>query len=439
MDLDLRLSFQGEPSRNDPGSENLALKASQGYVIRDGEGISEFPNTRLSLFQNSSNSFARRELQRLYNLFHSWLQPEKHSKDEMISRLVLEQFVINGHCSDRSTLQEKWNASGRNLEKFMEDLTDDGMKQPGFVHVHMQGQEALFSENMPLREVLVHFRKHLATATQTGENTKVPLWTPRDASLETGQENEGKERGGNTSQKTCPVTESLTWQGSQTPSLLIIPEETCPGLEEAGVSLENPLGSRTAEPGPAGSQEGSPEGPFGGDVHLEAEPGFLSRPDQVTLEPVSAHPSLEGNPARGKSPEGLPGAQKVFPCEKCSQVFQYLSRLKVHQRRHNDERPFVCAKCKKGFFQTSDLRVHQRIHTKEKPFQCSTCKRPFSHKTNLRAHERIHTGEKPYLCSFCQRRYRQSSTYNRHLKSHQKLALKGDLSGVPVVAQRKRI
>lgn len=133
MDLDLRLSFQGEPSRNDPGSENLALKASQGYVIRDGEGISEFPNTRLSLFQNSSNSFARRELQRLYNLFHSWLQPEKRSKDEMISCLVLEQFVINGHCSDRSTLQEKWNASGRNLEKFMEDLTDDGMKQPGFV------------------------------------------------------------------------------------------------------------------------------------------------------------------------------------------------------------------------------------------------------------------------------------------------------------------
>uniref|UniRef100_A0A8C3WG16 Zinc finger and SCAN domain containing 4 n=1 Tax=Catagonus wagneri TaxID=51154 RepID=A0A8C3WG16_9CETA len=428
MDLDLRISFQGEQSRNDPESENLALKPSQGSAVQEGVGISEFPNTRLGLFQNGNNSFAKQELQRLYKLFHSWLQPEKHSKDEIISRLVLEQFVINGHCSDRSTLQEKWDASGRNLEKFMEDLTDDGMKQPGFVHVHMQGQEALFSENMPLREVIVHFRKHLSTTTPTRENTKPPLWTLQDASVGAGRENEGKENGGNVSLKTRQVNESVTSQGNQTPSLLIIQEENCPGLEEAGVSVANPLSSRKADPGPSGSQEGSLKGPFYQEVVLQVEPGFLSRPDQVTPGPVSAHQGLEGNSEHEKSLEGFHRAQKVFTCEKCSQVFRYLSRLKIHQRRHNNERPFVCAKCKKGFFQASDLRVHQRIHTKEKPFRCSTCKRPFSHKTNLQAHERIHTGEKPYLCSFCQRCYRQSSTYNRHLKSHQNLALKSDLS-----------
>ena len=133
MALDLRISFQDEPSRKDPGSDNLELKPSQGSAIQEGEGISEFRSTQLSLFQNSNNSCARQELQRLYKLFHSWLQPEKHSKDEIISRLVLEQFMINGRCGDRSTLQEKWNASGRNLEKFMEDLTDDGMKPPGLV------------------------------------------------------------------------------------------------------------------------------------------------------------------------------------------------------------------------------------------------------------------------------------------------------------------
>nr|XP_058139242.1 gigaxonin-like [Dasypus novemcinctus] len=50
----------------------------------------------------------------------------------------------------RSTLREKWDSSERNLEKLMEELTDHFMKSPDFVHVHMQEQEALFSENMPL-------------------------------------------------------------------------------------------------------------------------------------------------------------------------------------------------------------------------------------------------------------------------------------------------
>lgn len=130
MASDLRISFEGEPSRRGPGSEN---SPTQGSAIQEDKGIPEFPSTQLNLLRDSNNSSARHELQRLYHLFHSWLQPEKHSKDEIISHLVLEQFMINGTCSDRSTLQEKWNASGRNLEKLMEDLTDDGMKTPGLV------------------------------------------------------------------------------------------------------------------------------------------------------------------------------------------------------------------------------------------------------------------------------------------------------------------
>ena len=151
MALDLRISFQGEPSRNDPGSENHEFRSSQGPAVQEGEGISEFPSTEHSLFQNGKNSCARQELQRLCKLFHSWLQPEKPNKDEMIPRLVLEQFMINGSCSDGSMLKEKWESSGRNMEKFMEDLTNDGMKPPGLVHICVQGQEALFSENMLLR------------------------------------------------------------------------------------------------------------------------------------------------------------------------------------------------------------------------------------------------------------------------------------------------
>uniref|UniRef100_A0A8C6CN77 Zinc finger and SCAN domain-containing protein 4 n=1 Tax=Moschus moschiferus TaxID=68415 RepID=A0A8C6CN77_MOSMO len=415
MASDLRISFEGEPSRRGPGSEN---SPTQGSAIQEEEGIPEFPSTQLNLLRDSNNSTARQELQRLYHLFHSWLQPEKHSKDEIISRLVLEQFMINGHCSDRSTLQEKWNASGRNLEKLMEDLTDDDMKIPGLVHVHMQGQEALFSENMPLRQVIIHFTKQLSTGTPTRENVGTPSWTPQDTSLETGQRNEDKENDGNISMKT-QLSDSITSPSNQIPSLLIVQEENHLRLEEGGVSLENPRSSRRgAGPGPSRPQDGSPRGPSSQDVLMEVEP------DQVTPEPVSTRQSSEGTSACGEHQERSDRAPEVYRCERCPKTFRHSSRFRVHQKRHNNERTYICGECGKGFFQASDLHVHQRIHTGEKPFACSTCEMAFTHKTNLRAHERTHTGEKPYECSLCQRRFRQSSTYHRHLRFHQKTTLK---------------
>ncbi|XP_059239430.1 zinc finger and SCAN domain-containing protein 4 [Mustela nigripes] len=414
MALDLRISFQGEPSRNDSGSENLEHKPCQGQAIQEEKEIWEFPRTQLSLLQNNNNLCARQELQNLYKLFHSWLQPEKHSKDEIISHLVLEQFMINGHCSDRAMLKEKWNASGRNLEKFMEDLTDDGMKPPGLVHIHMQGQEALFSENIPLREVIVYFTKQLSAGTSTEENMGTPSWTPQDTSLETGQGEKAKENGDNI----YPINDSITSQSSQIPSLLII-------REEDSVSLKNPLSSRRAALGTSGSQEGALEGPFCQDVLTDGGPGFLSQLVQVTPEPVPTHQRTEGkSPCRGQQ-GGCRETQKSYRCEKCPRFFRYLSQLQAHQRRHKNERTFTCAECDKGFFQVSDLHVHQKIHAGEKPFTCSMCEKSFSHKTNLLAHERIHTGEKPYECSLCHRSYRQSSTYHRHLKTHQKRASRG--------------
>ncbi|XP_015984837.2 zinc finger and SCAN domain-containing protein 4 [Rousettus aegyptiacus] len=425
MALDLRISCQGEQSRNDPGSENLELNTSQGPATQEEEGISGFPSTELSLLSNSNNFCARQELQRLYKSFHSWLQPEKHSKDEIISCLVLEQFMINRHYSDRSTLKNKWNSSGRNLEKFMEDLSDDCIKPPGLVHVHMQGQEALFSENMPLREVIIHFTKQLSAGTSIAANMKTPSWTPQDTSLETGQGDEDKENDGSISLETCQENDSTTTsQGHQIPSLLVIQEESCPRPKEGHVFVENLLSSRRAGLGTSRSQKGFLKGPPSQEVLLEAGPVFLSGPDQVTPELIPTHHSNVGNSTCGEHQERFQRAQKSYQCDKCPKIFRYFSRLKIHQRRHDNERTFICAECNKGFFQASDLRVHQKIHTGERPFRCGTCEMSFSHRTNLVAHERIHTGEKPYVCSLCQRSYRQSSTYHRHLRTHQRLAFR---------------
>ncbi|XP_036918201.1 zinc finger and SCAN domain-containing protein 4 [Sturnira hondurensis] len=423
MDLDLSTSFFCEQYEDDCKSENVDFTPSQRPALQQAGGDPEFQNTQLSSFQNSNNLHARQELQRIYKSFHSWLQPEKHSKDEIIFQVVLEQFMINRHGSNRSMLKEKWEASGRNLETFMEGLSDDCMKPPDLVHVHMQGQEALFSENMPLREVIVHLTKQLAAGTPTVAHTGTPFRTARDASLQIGQGDEDKENGGNIL-KTTDVNDNVTDQGHQTPLLLIIQGENYPGPGEGDVSLENPHTSRRVSLSPSRSQEGSPTGPCNQDVLKEVGPAFLSRLHQVTPEPDPTQQSNAGSSTRRVHQRGSLRAQRKHQCDKCPKIFRYFSRLQVHQRRHNNERAFICAVCGKGFVQASDLHVHQKIHVGEKPFRCSTCARSFNHRTNLLAHERIHTGEKPYVCSVCQRRFRQSSTYHRHLRMHQRTALR---------------
>ncbi|KAF5929513.1 hypothetical protein HPG69_007266 [Diceros bicornis minor] len=267
MDLDLRNSFLCEPSKDDPGSENIDFKPSQGSALQKAEEISEFQNSQHSLFQNG-------KLQRLHKSFHLWLQPEKHSKSEISFQVVLEQFMTNRHCSDGSTLTEKWESSGRNLEKFMEDLSDDCMKPPGLVHIYICQQE-------PQEE-------------RTRGPPKILLWKQDKANegspdsrrmfcVNSFLGDEDKENGGNVSLKSCQVNDSITSQGNQTLSLLIIQEENCPGPEEGAVSLENPLSSRRAGLGTSRSQEASLKGPSFQDVLMEVEPGYLSRPDQLPL------------------------------------------------------------------------------------------------------------------------------------------------------------
>ncbi|XP_037006542.2 zinc finger and SCAN domain-containing protein 4-like [Artibeus jamaicensis] len=419
MDLDLSTSFFCESYEDDCKSENVDFIPSQRPALQQADGDPGFQNTQLSPFQNSTNLRARQELQQISESFHSWLQPEKHSKDEIIFQVVLEQFMINRHCSDRSMLKEKWEASGRNLETFMESLNDDCMRTPGLVHVHMQGQEALFSENMPLREVIVHLTKQLAAGTPTVANMGTPFWTAYSGYLQTGQGDEDKENGGNILKPT-EVNDNITGEGLQIPPLLIIQGENYPGPGEGDDSLENPHSSRRVSLSPSRSDEGSPKGPRNQDVLMEVGPAFLSRLHQVTPEPDPTHQSNAGSSTCGVLQGRSRKAQRSHQCDKCPKIFRYFSRLKVHQRRHNNERTFICAVCNKGFVQASDLHVHQKIHTEEKPFRCSTCAWSFTHRTNLLAHERIHTGEKPYVCSVCQRCFRQSSTYHRHLRMHQR-------------------
>lgn len=51
----------------------------------------------------------------------------------------------------------------------------------------MQGQTALFSENMPLKEVIKHLKQQQATAMPKQTNLQTHLQRPQDMFMETGE------------------------------------------------------------------------------------------------------------------------------------------------------------------------------------------------------------------------------------------------------------
>ncbi|KAK7940450.1 hypothetical protein WMY93_003776 [Mugilogobius chulae] len=105
---------------------------------------------------------------------------------------------------------------------------------------------------------------------------------------------------------------------------------------------------------------------------------------------------------------------KQFECLFCGRIFNYLSSLKVHIRRHSGEKPFNCTVCGKRFAQKTYLKLHQRVHSGERPYSCPDCGKSFSQKSSLNIHLRTHTGERPYSCGDCGKSYAYKYGLNHH-------------------------
>lgn len=126
------MASQQAPAK-DLQTNNLEFTPTDSSGVQWAEDISNSPSAQLNFSPSNNGCWATQELQSLWKMFNSWLQPEKQTKEQMISQLVLEQFLLTGHCKDKYALTEKWKASGSDMRRFMESLTDECLKPPVMV------------------------------------------------------------------------------------------------------------------------------------------------------------------------------------------------------------------------------------------------------------------------------------------------------------------
>ncbi|XP_043290703.1 zinc finger and SCAN domain-containing protein 5B [Cervus canadensis] len=425
--------FQGCGHVTDsPGAESPASVPPPDTLMENSDCDQETWHIRFRTFSSSEESDPVEALRRLRELCRLWLRPDLHTKEQMLDRLVLEQFMICMPLKCQVLLKESGVQSCRELE----DMLRNRQKPKNWAIVCIQGQEYLV-RNPDVEMVEV----------KAGDmdDERDPCREPRPpASVippEDGQE-ESQEL------QNLPGATDLSREQDQE----ALPPETIPEIggpegqtpkenlekdlmEDRGETKTLPSQEPELLKGPEGdvsTTSGSRRGPLKNRRHVKRKRDSSPTCQDVRQEAATCLDQGEfsgqlGSHSLGSSgtvgPTSLPeGAETpgraLSECRVCKKSFLYQSQLALHQRTHTRERPFHCDICDKGFIQPSDLRVHERIHTGEKPYGCDLCPKRFTHDSTLRAHRRTHTQEKPFRCEHCDRAFGHRGNLNVHRRTH---------------------
>ncbi|XP_036088568.1 zinc finger and SCAN domain-containing protein 5B [Rousettus aegyptiacus] len=365
----------------------------QDFNITEGQDCNaETWHVTFRAFTGSEESDPVEDLRRLQELCRLWLRPDVHTKDQILDKLVIEQFMV----SMPQELQVLVKESGVNSCKDLEDILRSNAKPKKWTIVSLQGQKFLLRDS----DVVMAEAEVSDTDDVTDLSRKPPSSVSR---TEIYPEN---------SQKVLQKLEDVPGIDEMSRGQVwgVLPE-TVPekgeleGLRPTQNLEEDPMEDReetmtSPEPQPPKCPEDS----------VRAEGG--KNPQEATrIKNVDAnvpHTHVRKEAMR----------QTPYECGTCKKRFNYESQLTVHQRTHTGDRPFKCMVCHKGFMQSSDLRVHQRVHTGEKPYTCKICFKQFTHDSTLRSHQRVHTNEKPYQCEVCDKHFNHKGNLNVHLRTH---------------------
>ncbi|XP_032998209.1 zinc finger protein 397-like [Lacerta agilis] len=414
------------------GEAQKVYRSLDSFVKVKEEAASEGalrPETRRQRFRHFCYQEAkapRDVCQRLRELCCQWLKPERHTKEQILELLILEQFLIILPLEMQSWVRESEPESCAQAVALAE----------GFLMGRRGGKRCGQQLPVPFAEVAVNSSKVDQILSDTWSKQLCRI-AKQDQSKEENQLSNADEQVGDNlhhqegSDQVEPHDASmrigLVFQNYEEGTVLL-GQKALAGKQDP----ENRTGGAVAcwggsfhrkEPEAQGCVEVKPHSDTIGS--FRPSQSILKREavggDEKPFKSSDCREAFPPSPGLLVPHERSHAGDRRYKCSECGKSFSQKRYLAGHRRIHRGETPYKCSDCGRSFNRKWNLIAHKRIHSGENPYKCLDCGKTFSQKGNLMTHVRIHTGEKPYKCAECGKRFSQRAGLTSHRKSHIKI------------------
>ncbi|XP_007444852.3 zinc finger protein 436-like [Python bivittatus] len=449
------------PAGKGPGKERcMETQTGTGQKTLEEKTISSEVQRRLFRSVHYQEARPPRGIcNHLHHLCHEWLQPERHTKAEMLDLVILEQFLALlppemaswvHECGAETSSQAVALAEGFLLSQAEEQKEQIKLWAPEVVTEHPEAgrnpanpsQQQLFrgiSQDDPsqdasrglspfsggperaaetpaqdflsFEELAVYFSKEewsQLDPNQKALHGEVMLEISRNVAFLTvnGQHNENDRE---------PCQTISQKEGKEKIQM----EQKSPGKKQSKSGGKKSLIFQCAQvQGFLAQQDHKGKGRKNVNIFKDK---FDSSKDYRTHIKGEEYLYQEDEPSYTltlSSCERIKMGEKPYRGLEYGKPFSRGTSLTGHKRIRMGKKPYQCMECGKSFHENKSLTIHKRTHTGEKPYKCVECGKHFRENKCLTIHKRIHTGEKPYKCIDCGKNFRDNRSLTIHKRTH---------------------